>query len=79
MNAKEKELFDFLVEYYTDEVTARKIINGGDQGYCYGGCGYIEVDPDDEFDQEFIQEQESNLISDVSLPGTGYFLVGGMI
>lgn len=79
MDATEKGLFDFLVEYYTDKVTAKKIINGGYQGYCYAGWGYVEVDPDDEDDQEFIQEQKENLISDVNLPGTGYFLVGGMI
>lgn len=75
----EKDLFDFLVEWVTDEVAAQKIIKGGYQGYLYGGAGYVEVDPDDPEDKKFIQEQESNLISDAGLPGTGCFLVGGMI
>lgn len=78
MTTEEKQLFDFLVEYYTDKVTAKKIINGGYQGYCYAGCGYQWVNSD-ELDDDYIQGQKENLIMDESLPYDGYVLVGGMI
>lgn len=78
MTSEEKQLFDFLVDYYTDKDTVRKIISGGDQGYSYVGCGYQWV-YSDELDDDYIQGQKENLIVDESLPYDGYVLVGGMI
>ena len=74
MNAYEKQLFNFLTDYCTDEATAQVIISGGSLGYNYGIGGYEEVDRDmydsDEDYREDIESQESNLIDDAGLPGS---------
>ena len=66
---EQKKLYEFLSRYYTDGETALKIINGGYQGYCYGGCGYAIA--------EDMDGQEPNLISDDSLEHDYY--IGSMI
>lgn len=80
MTKEEKQRFyDFLVEWYYDEPTAKKLVNGL---YEYG-CGIEEVDKkryDEDNDyREYVYNQRENLITDIDLPGTGYWLVGGMI
>ncbi len=83
MNAYEKQLFNFLTDYCTDEATAQVIISGGSLGYNYGIGGYEEVDRDmydsDEDYREDIESQDSNLIDDAGLPGSGMFLIGSKI
>lgn len=78
--SKKEKVYQFLVDWdYCDEATAKKLVNGF---YEYG-CGVEEVDTNryskDEDYRSYIDSQRENLINDVSLPGSGYWLVGGMI
>lgn len=78
MNKKE-QVYRYLTDWYCDTNTAKKLINGF---YEYG-CGIEEVNIEkyhkDKDYKNYIDSQKQNLIVDVDLPGSGYWLVGGMI
>lgn len=38
---------EFLTDYVTDAETADMIIKGGEQGFFYGGAGYLAFNPAD--------------------------------
>lgn len=65
MTPEQQELFNFLVEYVTDENTALFLIKGGEIGFVYGHGGYIK-DPSDDYYNEQI-ELGSIGIDDVGL------------
>lgn len=50
------KLQDFLATYITDEDTADLIIKGGEQGFYYGGAGFLTYDPDDTEDMTAFNE-----------------------
>ena len=50
------KLQDFLAAYVTDEDTADFIIKGGEQGFHYGGAGFLTYDPDDMEDMKAFDE-----------------------
>lgn len=67
-------LRDYL-EGTTDSETIESIINGGSQGYWYGGCGWDIVDKEDS------EGQEVNIHYDdmFKLNGNEVLLIGGVI
>lgn len=82
MTNSEKKLYEFLVQYETDETTAAIIIKGGYMGFAYGIGGYYEFDRDqmDSDQEEFINEQlelGANLLEDVALDHS--YLIGSMV
>ena len=50
------KLQDFLATYITDEDAAHWIIKGGEQGFYYGGVGFLTYDPDDTEDMKAFNE-----------------------
>lgn len=50
------KLQDFLATYITDEDTACHIVKGGEQGFYYGGAGFLTYDPDDTEDMMAFNE-----------------------
>lgn len=75
---KEKQVFDWLVEWVNgDENVVAAIVGGHSYEY---GVGVEEVDRE-EYDadpdyREYIDSQRENWVDDVSLPGSGWWLVG---
>lgn len=68
MTESEQALYNYLVEYVTDEETAKQIIDGGEQGYYYGNGGYVEVDRNDRKRvNELINDEDAYLIDDAGL------------
>ena len=76
---KKEQVYNYLTDWYCDENTANKLVNGF---YEYG-WGIEEVDMEqynnDKDYKNYIDSQRENLLVDVDLPGSGYWLVGGMI
>lgn len=72
MNEEQKNLYDYLVEYITDEETAKIIINGGEAGYYYGAGGYVVLD--EEEISEALKDEDKFVVSDSSLENS--YLVG---
>lgn len=76
---KKEQVYQYLTDWYCDASTAKKLVSGF---YEYG-CGIEEVDMEryynDKDYQSYIDSQRENLIVDVGLPGSGYWLVGGMV
>lgn len=79
MSKKEEQVYQFLVEWYCSENDAKKLVNGS---YEYSR-GIEEVDTREynkgEEYHEYINSQKENWIQDVELPGSGWWLVGGLI
>lgn len=68
MTETEKALYNYLVNYVTDETTAKLIIKGGENGYYYGRGGYVSIDRNDnERMSELTEDDEPFLIDDASL------------
>ena len=65
------KLQDFLATYITDEDTADLIIKGGEQGFYYGGAGFLTYDPDDTQDMmafnEAVESEDYFTIDDTAL------------
>lgn len=62
---------EFLIRYITDEETADLIIKGGEQGFYYGGAGFLTYDPDDTEDMkafnEAVEDEDYLTIDDTAL------------
>ena len=71
MTKEQKALYDYLVEYVTDEDTAKIIIDGGEKGYYYGAGGYTTIDANEADD--YVNEGYT-VIDDASL--TNAYLIG---
>ena len=54
--SEQKQLFEYLVDYVTDNATAGIIVNGGEIGFLYGRGGYMVID-ESEQSQKFYNEQ----------------------
>jgi len=77
MNKSEQALYNYLVEYVTDDETAKLFVDGGEGGYYYGGGGYVSVDRDDkELMNELMNDDNRFLIDDVSLDDA--YLIGSL-
>lgn len=75
MTKTEKALYNYLVDYITDEATAEIIIKGGERGYYYGRGGYVAIDTNDnERMSELSEDDEAFLIDDAGL--NGVYLIG---
>lgn len=74
MSKEQKALYDYLVEYVTDEETAKIIIDGGEMGYYYGAGGYVIID-DDEI-SEALDDENKFVVTDASLNNS--YLVGSL-
>lgn len=72
-NKEQKQLFEYLTDYVTDNATAGIIVNGGENGYYYGRGGYVSINKDDGELMELINDG-GLLIDDAGLDGT--YLVG---
>ena len=75
--SEQKQLFEYLVDYVTDNATAGVIVNGGELGFLYGRGGYMVID-NSEQSQEFYKEQCEAGGYSVDLDGTTY-LIGSQI
>lgn len=71
MSKEQEALYEFLVEYVTDEETAKIIIDGGEQGFYYGIGGYTTIDANEV--DSYVNEGY-NVIDDASLTNT--YLIG---
>ena len=71
-NKEQKQLFEYLTDYVTDNATAGIIVNGGENGYYYGRGGYVSINRDD----VELMEQGGLLIDDAGLNGT--YLAGNL-
>lgn len=71
--SEQKQLFEYLTDYVTDNATAGIIVNGGELGFLYGRGGYMVVT-----DKEFYKEQCEAGGYSVDLDGTTY-LIGSQI
>ena len=77
MTESEKALYEYLVDYVTDDETAKIIIKGGEQGYYYGNGGYVEIDRNDkEMMDKIINDEDAYLIDDAGLDNA--YLIGSM-
>lgn len=79
MTAEQTKLYNYLIDYVTDKETAEKIIQGGEMGFLYGGCGYYTCDIN-ETDSEFIAEQlefGGMLLDDMALDNK--YLIGSQL
>lgn len=76
-NSEQKQLFEYLVDYVTDNATAGVIVNGGELGFSYGRGGYMVIG-DSEQEQEFYNEQLDAGGYGMELDGITY-LVGSLI
>lgn len=76
---KKEQVYQYLTDWHCDASTAKKLV----KGFYEYGCGIEEVDIEkyhnDKDYQSYIDSQRENLIVDVDLPGSGYWLVGGMV
>lgn len=74
------KLQDFLATYITDEDTAYWIIKGGEQGFYYGGAGFLTYDPDDAEDmKEFSEAVEDGNYTTIDDAGLHYKYVIGSL
>lgn len=74
---EQKQLFECLTDYVTDNASAGIIVNGGELGFLYGRGGYMIID-DGEQVQEFYREQCEAGGYSMELDGTTY-LIGSQI
>lgn len=73
--SEQKQLFEYLTDYVTDNATAGIIVNGGELGFLYGRGGYMVID---EHMQEYYNEQLENGGYGVELDGVTY-LIGSQV
>lgn len=79
--SKMRKVYDWILEWdYCDEEMAAYTVGGGSYEY---GNGIEEVDPDeydsDEDYREYVDSQRDNWLQDLDLPGSHWWLFGGMI
>jgi len=74
MNKEQKALYDYLVEYVTDEETAKIIVNGGEIGYYYGAGGYVILDEDEI--SEALEDEDKFVLTDERLLNS--YLIGSL-
>ena len=75
------KVYDWILEWdYCDEEMTAYIV-GGDS--YENGNGIEEVDPDEydsnEYYREYVDSQRANWLQDLDLPGSHWWLFGGMI